>query len=67
MKQKILNFPTAEMEPVDSRPGAAKDPEKGVVKEVGKKTTLEKPLAVYIDGPFGSPSSNIYRQGDFFL
>jgi len=24
-------------------------------------TCLEKPLEVYIDGPFGSPSSNIYR------
>ena len=24
-------------------------------------TRLEKPLDIYIDGPFGSPSSNIYR------
>ena len=27
----------------------------------GGKTSLEKPLDIYIDGPFGSPSSNIYR------
>ena len=26
-----------------------------------KATRLEKPLEVYVDGPFGSPSSNIYR------
>merc|ERR1711994_245168 len=24
-------------------------------------TRLEKPLEIYVDGPFGSPSSNIYR------
>jgi len=33
----------------------------GGVKKVGRHTLLEKPLEVYIDGPFGSPSSNIYR------
>ena len=30
-------------------------------KEVGQKALLEKPLTIYVDGPFGSPSSNIYR------
>jgi len=33
----------------------------GGVKAVQKATRLEKPLECYIDGPFGSPSSNIYR------
>jgi len=33
----------------------------GAFKNIGKKAHLEKPLEVYIDGPFGSPSSNIYR------
>jgi len=27
----------------------------------GKRAKLNKPLEIYIDGPFGSPSSNIYR------
>merc|ERR1712025_852692 len=27
----------------------------------GKRARLEQPLEIYIDGPFGSPSSNIYR------
>lgn len=27
----------------------------------GRRTRLNKPLEIYIDGPFGSPSSNIYR------
>lgn len=27
----------------------------------GKKMQLKKPLEVYIDGPFGAPSSNIFR------
>ena len=31
------------------------------LKQIGHQTRLEKPLEVYIDGPFGSPSSNIYR------
>ena len=31
------------------------------VKKIGQQTRLEKPLEIYIDGPFGSPSSNIYR------
>ena len=30
-------------------------------KKIGQQTRLEKPLEIYIDGPFGSPSSNIYR------
>ena len=30
-------------------------------KKFGQQTRLEKPLEIYIDGPFGSPSSNIYR------
>merc|ERR1711874_441020 len=34
---------------------------KGPLKDMQKATRLEKPLEVYIDGPFGSPSSNIYR------
>lgn len=34
---------------------------KNMIKEVGKKANLEKPLVAYLDGPFGSPSSNIYR------
>jgi len=32
-----------------------------MIKEVGKKAHLEEPLVAFIDGPFGSPSSNIYR------
>ena len=45
----------------------AKDLEAGdlaevtVSKVVGQKTLLEKPLTIYIDGPFGSPSSNFFR------
>ena len=27
----------------------------------GKKMQLKKPLEIYIDGPFGAPSSNIFR------
>merc|ERR1712073_179301 len=27
----------------------------------GKRAKLNKPLEIYVDGPFGSPSSNIYR------
>merc|ERR1712150_9215 len=27
----------------------------------GKKMTLNKPLEIFIDGPFGAPSSNIFR------
>ena len=27
----------------------------------GKKMQLNKPLEIYIDGPFGAPSSNIFR------
>jgi len=27
----------------------------------GKRAKLKKPLEIYVDGPFGSPSSNIYR------
>ena len=30
-------------------------------KEGPESTRLEKPLDIYVDGPFGSPSSNIYR------
>merc|ERR1711902_328056 len=30
-------------------------------KKIGQQTRLEKPLEIHIDGPFGSPSSNIYR------
>lgn len=29
--------------------------------KLGVPTRLEKPLEIYVDGPFGSPSSNIYR------
>ena len=34
------------------------EPSKG---KTVQATRLEKPLDIYIDGPFGSPSSNIYR------
>ena len=27
----------------------------------GKKMTLKKPLEMYVDGPFGAPSSDIFR------
>ncbi len=27
----------------------------------GKKTMLKKPLEIFVDGPFGAPSSNIFR------
>jgi len=37
------------------------DESKSTLKQIGQQTRLEKPLEVYIDGPFGSPSSNIYR------
>ena len=29
--------------------------------EAGSKAGLKRPLEIYVDGPFGSPSSNIYR------
>jgi len=34
---------------------------KSTQKDIGKKAQLEKPLEIFIDGPFGSPSSNIFR------
>merc|ERR1712013_433614 len=37
------------------------DESKSTLKHIGQRTHLEKPLEIYIDGPFGSPSSNIYR------
>jgi hypothetical protein len=37
------------------------DESKPMPKQIGHQTLLEKPLEIYIDGPFGSPSSNIYR------
>jgi len=37
------------------------DESKSTLKKIGHKARLEKPLEIYIDGPFGSPSSNIYR------
>jgi len=37
------------------------DESKSTLKQIGRRTHLEKPLEIYIDGPFGSPSSNIYR------
>ena len=37
------------------------DDSKSTQKEIGKKAQLEKPLEIFIDGPFGSPSSNIFR------
>merc|ERR1719419_1446665 len=37
------------------------DAPKSTLKQIGQKTHLEKPLEIYIDGPFGSPSSNITR------
>ena len=35
--------------------------EEVITHESRGETRLEKPLDIYIDGPFGSPSSNIYR------
>ena len=29
--------------------------------EAGSEAGLKRPLEIYVDGPFGSPSSNIYR------
>merc|ERR1711915_688699 len=37
------------------------DASKSTLKQIGQQAHLEKPLEIYIDGPFGSPSSNIYR------
>ena len=37
------------------------DNNKSTLKQIGQQTRLEQPLEIYIDGPFGSPSSNIYR------
>merc|ERR1712066_83610 len=37
------------------------DNSKSTLKQIGQQTRLERPLEIYIDGPFGSPSSNIYR------
>merc|ERR1719284_381729 len=37
------------------------DDTKSAPKKIGQQTRLEKPLEIFIDGPFGSPSSNIYR------
>ena len=37
------------------------DESKSTLKQIGHQAHLEKPLEIYIDGPFGSPSSNIYR------
>jgi len=37
------------------------DESKSTLKQIGHQARLEKPLEIYIDGPFGSPSSNIYR------
>ncbi len=65
MKPIVVQFSTEEEEGDRGVRQVPRDPERGavgVVKEVGQKTMLEQPLTVYIDGPFGSPSSNIYRQ-----
>ncbi len=63
MKPIVVQFSTDEEEVDRGVLQVHRDPERGVgvVKEVGQKTLLEQPLTVYIDGPFGSPSSNIYR------
>jgi hypothetical protein len=65
VKPIVVQFSTEEEEGDRGVLQVPRDPERGtvgVVKEVGQKTLLEQPLTVYIDGPFGSPSSNIYRQ-----
>ncbi len=68
MKPIVVQFSTEEEEGGRGVLEVPRDPERGaaVVKEVGQKTLLEQPLTVYIDGPFGSPSSNIYRQYTFW-
>jgi len=42
-------------------PGQRHSLNKQMMSKTKSATNLEKPLEVYIDGPFGSPSSNIYR------
>ena len=54
---KTVKFNTQQS--LDVRRGV--EVEEVITHESRGETRLEKPLDIYIDGPFGSPSSNIYR------
>eukprot|EP00092_Neocalanus_flemingeri_P001546 GFUD01001648.1.p1 GENE.GFUD01001648.1~~GFUD01001648.1.p1 ORF type:complete len:1115 (+),score=222.73 GFUD01001648.1:61-3405(+) len=58
-KPKIVTYES--VEPESGIQIIVQDEKTDTTKNTGKKTELEKPLEIYIDGPFGSPSSNIYR------
>lgn len=71
MKQRVIRYDTAENSDSSENSSTCdkqefscnNDLEKGLseTKIIGRTTKLQKPLEIYVDGPFGSPSSNIYR------
>ena len=71
MKQRVIRYDTSENTDNSENSSTCDkqeftshaDLEKGSSegKKIGRTATLEKPLEIYVDGPFGSPSSNIYR------
>ena len=71
MRQRVIRYDTVENSDSSENSSTCdkqefssnNDLEKGLseTKIIGRTTKLQKPLEIYVDGPFGSPSSNIYR------